>query len=52
MVSVRQPQNTGQSHLGLGLYIAKAIAQYHQGDIRIDNFTDKSGVVVTLLFKH
>jgi dedicated sortase system histidine kinase len=52
MVSVRQPQNTEQSHLGLGLYIAKIIAQYHQGDIRIDNLKDKSGVVVTLLFKH
>jgi signal transduction histidine kinase len=51
MVSVRQQQNTEQPHLGLGLYIAKIITQYHQGDIRIDNLKDKSGVVVTLVFK-
>jgi signal transduction histidine kinase len=51
MVSVRKQQNTEQSHLGLGLYIAKIIAQYHQGDIRIDNLKNKSGVVVTLTFK-
>ena len=51
MVSVRKQQNTEQPHLGLGLYIAKIIAQYHQGDIRIDNLKDKSGVVVTLVFK-
>jgi dedicated sortase system histidine kinase len=51
MVSVRTQQNTEQPHLGLGLYIAKIIAQYHQGDIRIDNLTDESGVVVTLNFK-
>ena len=51
MVSVRKQQNTEQPHLGLGLYIAKIIAQYHQGDIRIDNLKNKSGVVVTLVFK-
>jgi two-component system sensor histidine kinase ChvG len=51
MVSVRKQQNTEQSHLGLGLYIAKIIARYHQGNIRIDNLKDKSGVVVTLVFK-
>ena len=51
MVSVRKQQNTEQSHLGLGLYIAKIIARYHQGNIRIDNLKDQSGVVVTLVFK-
>ncbi|MEP1444500.1 MAG: proteobacterial dedicated sortase system histidine kinase [Paraglaciecola sp.] len=51
MVSVRKQQNTAQPHLGLGLYIAKIIAQYHQGTIRIDNLKDKAGVVVTLEFK-
>ncbi len=51
MVSVRKQQNTNQPHLGLGLYIAKIIANYHQGDIRIDNLKDKNGVVVTLFFK-
>lgn len=51
MVSVRKQQNTVQPHLGLGLYIAKIIAQYHQGTIRIDNLKDKAGVVVKLEFK-
>ncbi|MGS2719183.1 proteobacterial dedicated sortase system histidine kinase [Paraglaciecola aestuariivivens] len=51
MVSVRKQHHSSQPHLGLGLYIAKIIATYHNGDIRIDNLKDKSGVVVTLLFK-
>lgn len=51
MVSVRKQQNSEQPHLGLGLYIAKIIAQYHHGDVRIDNLNDKSGVVVTLSFQ-
>jgi K+-sensing histidine kinase KdpD len=49
MVSVRKQKNSDQPHLGLGLYIAKIIAQFHRGDIRIDNLKDKSGVVVTLI---
>ena len=51
MVSIRKQQTTEQPHLGLGLYMAKIIAQYHQGEISIDNLKDKSGVVVTLEFK-
>src|SRR5690606_11672258 len=50
MVSVRQSQSTEQAHLGLGLFIAKIITQYHQGDISISNLADASGVVVTLNF--
>ncbi|WP_158966070.1 proteobacterial dedicated sortase system histidine kinase [Paraglaciecola sp. L3A3] len=52
MVSVRKQKNSEQPHLGLGLYIAKIIAQFHHGDIRIDNLKDKSGVVVSLNFKN
>jgi dedicated sortase system histidine kinase len=51
MVSVRKKHNSQQPHLGLGLYIAKIIAQYHRGDIKIDNLNDQTGVVVTLVFK-
>ncbi|MCF2947462.1 proteobacterial dedicated sortase system histidine kinase [Paraglaciecola aquimarina] len=51
MVSVRKQKNSEEPHLGLGLYIAKIIAQFHQGEIRINNLKDKSGVVVTLIFK-
>ncbi|KXI29690.1 proteobacterial dedicated sortase system histidine kinase [Paraglaciecola hydrolytica] len=50
MVSVRQSQVTEQAHLGLGLFIAKIIAQYHQGEISINNLKDHSGVVVSLNF--
>ncbi|WP_340679554.1 proteobacterial dedicated sortase system histidine kinase [Paraglaciecola sp.] len=50
MVSVRKSQSSEQAHLGLGLFIAKIIAQYHQGDITIHNLQDHSGVMVTVSF--
>lgn len=37
MVSMRGGENT--RHLGLGLYIAKLIAEGHGGSIRADNVT-------------
>lgn len=40
-----------QAHLGLGLYIAKMIALFHHADIKFDNQTDESAVVVTISFK-
>lgn len=40
-----------QAHLGLGLYIAKMIALFHHADIKIDNQTDESVIVVTKSFK-
>lgn len=50
MVSIRENQETDQAHLGLGLYIAKIIANYHNGDIRINNLSNKTGVIVSLTF--
>lgn len=50
MVSVRHSASRDQAHLGLGLFIAKIIAQYHQGQISIKNLTDSKGVVVSLNF--
>ncbi|MAD16871.1 MAG: proteobacterial dedicated sortase system histidine kinase [Alteromonadaceae bacterium] len=54
MVSVRPEHATSQPHLGLGLFIAKAIAQFHGGDIQIENRTletgEHLGVRVSLLF--
>ncbi|MEM6640412.1 MAG: ATP-binding protein [Pseudomonadota bacterium] len=44
MVSVRRG-HTEQSHLGLGLFIARLITQFHGGDIRGENRADGKGVV-------
>lgn len=47
MVSSRA-QADGGTHLGLGLYIARTIAQFHGGVIGIANREDTRGVVVTV----
>jgi signal transduction histidine kinase len=49
MVSVRA-QASGDPHLGLGLYIARLIAEFHGGRIAATNRDDGSGVIVTLRF--
>ncbi len=46
MVSFRNSEAT--SHLGLGLYVAKIIADFHGGNIRIANREDVKGVLVTV----
>ena len=46
MVSVRKDK--GDSHLGLGLYIAKVIAGFHGGTIELNNRSDTQGVIATL----
>lgn len=48
MVSVRQQQDPDKTHLGLGLYVAKIIAEYHQAKISIQNREDHTGVVVII----
>lgn len=51
MVSVRQVAATTDDatpHLGLGLYIASIICQYHKGSIDIADSPDKDGVTVTV----
>ncbi|WP_087018986.1 proteobacterial dedicated sortase system histidine kinase [Thaumasiovibrio subtropicus] len=35
-------------HLGLGLYIARLIVQFHKGEITLANRSDRQGVVVTI----
>jgi two-component system, OmpR family, sensor histidine kinase ChvG len=51
MVSKRSGENS-ESHLGLGLYIARLIAEFHGGTITAANLDDGSGVkfCVTLPF--
>lgn len=47
MVSVRTGHVQGQDpHLGLGLYIARLITEFHKGQIEIKNREDALGVVV------
>ena len=50
MVSVRSQHKQTKPHLGLGLFIARLITQYHHGDITLRNRIDSQGVevVVTL----
>ena len=50
MVSVRKAQQSQQPHLGLGLYIAQLIAQFHAGNIDIVNNKTATGVnaIVTI----
>ena len=53
MVSVREQGNNksaekSETHLGIGLYIARVIAEFHQGHITIENNPEQSGVVVTI----
>lgn len=57
MVSVRNAQSAqtegsdaDKPHLGLGLYIAKLIAEYHGGQITIQNRPEQDGVQVLVVF--
>ena len=45
MVSIR-PTDQQQTHLGLGLFIANKIAEFHHGKIQIRNRDDQCGVEV------
>tara|TARA_R110000737_G_scaffold5134_3_gene16668 strand:- start:710 stop:2938 length:2229 start_codon:yes stop_codon:yes gene_type:complete len=50
MVSIRQKHNNEQPHLGLGLYIARLICQFHHGVITAENKKNQQGVelIITL----
>ncbi len=50
MISVRKSTTAEQSHLGLGLFVANIIAQYHKATISINNLPDHSGVIVLFEF--
>ncbi|KLU99947.1 proteobacterial dedicated sortase system histidine kinase [Photobacterium aphoticum] len=48
MVSVRSQDKQSKPHLGLGLFIARLITEYHNGTIRLSNRQDQQGVDVTI----
>lgn len=49
MVSVRGKRGE-RPHLGLGLYIARMIAEFHRGNIQASNLPDNSGVEISIEF--
>jgi two-component system sensor histidine kinase ChvG len=55
MVSVRGERlrdgKSGEPHLGLGLYVARLIAEFHGGAINAENLASGSGVAVTATFR-
>lgn len=48
MVSIRPVSQQHDTHLGLGLYIAKMICDYHQAELLIANNSESTGVIVTI----
>ena len=44
MVSLREKDSSGSTHLGLGLYIVRLIAEHHSGEASAMNLDDASGV--------
>jgi K+-sensing histidine kinase KdpD len=48
MVSLRPEGKKTQPHLGMGLHIARMIAEFHKGYIEADNLIEEEGVMVVL----
>lgn len=48
MISVRRDKDSTESHLGLGLYIAGLIADFHGGTIEARSREDAEGVMITV----
>jgi two-component system, OmpR family, sensor histidine kinase ChvG len=46
MISVRDAPGTATPHLGLGLYVARLIAQFHGGTIAATNLPSGDGIAV------
>ena len=53
MVSVRREREgkSSEPHLGLGLYVARLIAEFHGGAISAENLASGDGVAVTASFR-
>jgi signal transduction histidine kinase len=48
MISVRATRDAGTPHLGLGLYVARLIAEFHGGSILASNLPGGDGVAVSV----
>ena len=48
MVSIRNAKRQAQPHLGLGLYIARLIIEFHQGEITANDHHNPAGVTVSI----
>jgi two-component system, OmpR family, sensor histidine kinase ChvG len=51
LVSVRRSKQDGEPHLGLGLYLARLIAEFHGGQLHAENLKDGSGVCFTVVIR-
>jgi len=48
MVSVRERDEGGKPHLGMGLFIARAIAEHHGGRLLAENRSDGGGALLSV----
>jgi dedicated sortase system histidine kinase len=51
MVSMRDTKKQSQPHLGLGLYIARLITEFHQGNITANDHHNPSGVTISVMLQ-
>ena len=50
MISVRDSRGAGAPHLGIGLYVARLIAQFHGAAIEAVNLASRDGVALSVRF--